>query len=249
MSLFVLGDLHLSLGEDKPMDVFAGWNDYVERLERNWRSLVTDSDTVVVAGEISWAMKLEETLTDFKFIDSLPGKKLFMKGNHDYWWTTKRKMDTFLSANGLNSIQILFNNAYRVGDFAVCGTRGWFLENDTPDDEKVVNREAGRLRMSIEEAKKSLEAEKTAAAEGRSVSTAAQTPVKPPETPKKAFSQAMRPVVLRKNRRRKNAETPHGKSCDPTDKAACRLGSSQLHRRWPAGETDRRIYPVLPHQS
>ena len=154
MSLFVLGDLHLSLGEDKPMDVFAGWNDYVERLERNWRSLVTDSDTVVVAGDISWAMKLEETLTDFKFIDSLPGKKLFMKGNHDYWWTTKRKMDTFLSANGLNSIQILFNNASRVGDFAVCGTRGWFLENDTPDDEKVVNREAGRLRMSIEEAKK-----------------------------------------------------------------------------------------------
>ena len=154
MSLFVLGDLHLSLGEDKPMDVFAGWNDYVERLERNWRSLVTDSDTVVVAGDISWAMKLEETLTDFKFIDSLPGKKLFMKGNHDYWWTTKRKMDTFLSANGLNSIKILFNNAYRVGDFAVCGTRGWFLENDTPDDEKVVNREAGRLRMSIEEAKK-----------------------------------------------------------------------------------------------
>ena len=136
------------------MDVFAGWNDYVERLERNWRSLVTDSDTVVVAGDISWAMKLEETLTDFKFIDSLPGKKLFMKGNHDYWWTTRRKMDTFLSANGLNSIQILFNNAYRVGDFAVCGTRGWFLENDTPDDEKVVNREAGRLRMSIEEAKK-----------------------------------------------------------------------------------------------
>ncbi len=154
MSLFVIGDLHLSLGEDKPMDVFAGWNDYVERLERNWRSLVTDSDTVVVAGDISWAMKLEETLTDFKFIDSLPGKKLFMKGNHDYWWTTKRKMDAFLSENRLDSISILFNNAYRVDDFAVCGTRGWFLENDTPEDEKVVNREAGRLRMSIEEAKK-----------------------------------------------------------------------------------------------
>ena len=154
MSLFVLGDLHLSLGEDKPMDVFAGWNDHMERLERNWRSLVTDSDTVVVAGDISWAMKLEETLTDFKFIDSLPGKKLFLKGNHDYWWTTKRKMDAFLSENGLDSIRILFNNAYRVDDFAVCGTRGWFLENDTPEDVKVVNREAGRLRMSIEEAKK-----------------------------------------------------------------------------------------------
>ena len=154
MSLFVLGDLHLSLGEDKPMDVFAGWNDHMERRERNWRSLVTDSDTVVVAGDISWAMKLEETLTDFKFIDSLPGKKLFLKGNHDYWWTTKRKMDAFLSENGLDSIRILFNNAYRVDDFAVCGTRGWFLENDTPEDVKVVNREAGRLRMSIEEAKK-----------------------------------------------------------------------------------------------
>ena len=83
MSLFVLGDLHLSLGEDKPMDVFSGWNDYVERLERNWRRLVTDDDTVVLAGDISWAMKLEETVVDFRFINSLPGKKLLLKGNHD----------------------------------------------------------------------------------------------------------------------------------------------------------------------
>ena len=153
MSLFVLGDLHLSLGEDKPMDVFAGWNDYTVRLEENWKRLVTDGDTVVVAGDISWAMRLEEALTDFRFIDSLPGKKLFLKGNHDYWWSTKRKMDDFLQANHLNTIQILFNNAYRVGDFAVCGTRGWFLENDTPEDVKVLNREVGRLKMSIEAAK------------------------------------------------------------------------------------------------
>ena len=88
MPLFVIGDLHLSLGEDKPMDIFSGWNDYVERLEKNWRSLVKDDDTVVVAGDISWAMKLEETVTDFKFIDSLPGRKIFLKGNHDYWWGT-----------------------------------------------------------------------------------------------------------------------------------------------------------------
>ena len=154
MSLFALGDLHLSLGEDKPMDVFAGWNDYVQRLEENWRRLVTDGDTVVIAGDISWAMKLEETLTDFRFIDSLPGRKLFLKGNHDYWWTTKRKMETFLSDNGLASIQILFNNAYRVGEYAVCGTRGWFLENDTPEDVKVLNREVGRLKLSLEEALK-----------------------------------------------------------------------------------------------
>ena len=136
------------------MDVFAGWNDYVGRLGENWRRLVTEDDTVVVAGDISWAMKLEETLTDFRFIDSLPGKKLFLKGNHDYWWTTKRKMDAFLQDNSLHTISILFNNAYRVGDCTVCGTRGWMLENDSPEDVKVINREAGRLRMSLEEGKK-----------------------------------------------------------------------------------------------
>ncbi len=154
MSLFALGDLHLSLGEDKPMDVFAGWNDYVQRLEENWKRLVTDEDTVVLAGDISWGMKLEETLTDFRFIDSLPGKKLLLKENHDYWWSTKRKMDAYLQENGLASIQILFNNAYRVGEYAVCGTRGWFLENDTPEDVKVLNREVGRLKLSLEEALK-----------------------------------------------------------------------------------------------
>ena len=154
MSLYVIGDLHLSLGEDKPMDVFAGWNDYVSRLAENWRSLVTDDDTVVVAGDISWAMKLEDTYTDFKFIDDLPGKKLFLKGNHDYWWSTKSKMDKYLAEKELSTISILFNNTYVCGDFAVCGTRGWFLENDTPEDIKVLNREVGRLKMSIDAAVK-----------------------------------------------------------------------------------------------
>ena len=136
MPLFVIGDLHLSLGEDKPMDIFSGWNDYVERLEKNWRSLVKDDDTVVVAGDISWAMKLEETVTDFKFIDSLPGRKIFLKGNHDYWWGTKSKIEKLLAENELNTISILFNNAYTCGEYAICGTRGWFLENDTPEDIK-----------------------------------------------------------------------------------------------------------------
>ena len=154
MSLFVIGDLHLSLGEDKPMDVFLGWNDYVQRLENNWRRLITDDDTVVIAGDISWAMKLEETLTDFRFIHSLPGKKLLLKGNHDYWWATKKKMDEFISVNHLDSLSILFNNAFRVGEYAVCGTRGWFLENEAPEDIKVLNREVGRLKMSLEQAKK-----------------------------------------------------------------------------------------------
>ena len=154
MSLFAIADLHLSLGEDKPMDVFSGWNDYVERLEENWRKLVTDDDTVVIAGDISWAMKLEETVTDFKFINSLPGKKIFLKGNHDYWWGTKSKIEKLLEEYELNTISVLFNNSYTCGDYAICGTRGWFLENDTPEDIKVLNREVGRLRMSLDEALK-----------------------------------------------------------------------------------------------
>jgi len=92
MSLFAIADLHLSLGEDKPMDIFAGWDNYVERLTKNWNTLVTDDDTVMIAGDISWAMKLEQTYTDFKYIDDLPGKKIFLKGNHDYWWNTKNKI-------------------------------------------------------------------------------------------------------------------------------------------------------------
>lgn len=152
MPLFAIGDLHLSLGEDKPMDVFSGWNDYVERLEENWRRLVTDNDTVVIAGDISWAMKLEDAVTDFRFIDRLPGKKIFLKGNHDYWWGTKSKIEKLLAFNELNTISVLFNNAYVCGDYAVCGTRGWLLENDTPEDIKVLNREVGRLKTSIEAA-------------------------------------------------------------------------------------------------
>ena len=89
MSLFAIADLHLSLGTDKPMDVFRGWTDYVDRLKANWERLVTDDDTVVVAGDISWAMKLEECDADFEFINSLPGTKILLKGNHDYWWQTK----------------------------------------------------------------------------------------------------------------------------------------------------------------
>ena len=98
MSLFAIADLHLSLGTDKPMDVFRGWSDYVDRLKSSWERLVTDDDTVVVAGDISWAMKLEECDADFSFINSLPGQKIFLKGNHDYWWQTKKKLDDYLSA-------------------------------------------------------------------------------------------------------------------------------------------------------
>lgn len=154
MSLFAIADLHLSLGTDKPMDIFSGWSDYVKRLENNWKSLVTDEDTVVIAGDISWAMKLEECVDDFTFINSLPGKKILLKGNHDYWWATKKKLDTFLEQNGFDTISVLFNNAFEVGDYAVCGTRGWFLDSSEQEDVKVLNREVGRLTSSIKEAKR-----------------------------------------------------------------------------------------------
>ena len=154
MALFVIADLHLSLGADKPMDVFPGWNDYVQRLEKNWNSLIKPEDTVVLAGDISWAMNLEDALEDFAFIHSLPGEKIIMKGNHDYWWSTRNKADSFFAAHGFTSLRILHNCAYRVGERALCGTRGWLYNSESAEDRKIVLRESGRLLASIEEGKK-----------------------------------------------------------------------------------------------
>lgn len=155
MSVFAIADLHLSMGTDKPMDIFKGWQDYSSRLERNWRALVSDEDTVVVAGDISWAMKLEECYADFKFINDLPGKKILLKGNHDYWWATKRKIDDYLKSNGFDTIQILFNNSFTVEGITICGSRGWYYDADTEADIKVINREVGRLKLSLDSAKES----------------------------------------------------------------------------------------------
>lgn len=154
MSLFAIADLHLSLGCDKPMDVFEGWKDYTTRLEKNWRAIVKEEDTVVIAGDVSWAMKLEDTAKDFCFIHSLPGKKLIIKGNHDYWWSTKKKIDDYLAAQGFDSISIIHNNAVVVGEVAVCGTRGWLYNSQTDEDIKILNREVGRLNASIDAAER-----------------------------------------------------------------------------------------------
>lgn len=154
MSIFAIGDTHLSFSCDKPMDVFGGWQDYVLRLEKNWRAIVGENDTVVIPGDISWAMSLEKAEKDFAFLHSLPGKKLIMKGNHDYWWTTKRKMDNFFEQKGFDSLSILHNNACRVGDFTLCGSRGWFYDAQTGNDKKVILREAGRIEMSLKEAER-----------------------------------------------------------------------------------------------
>jgi len=154
MSLFAIGDLHLSFGSAKPMDIFSGWENYEKRLEKNWRALVKAGDTVVIAGDLSWAMSLDGALKDFAFLHSLPGEKLLVKGNHDYWWSTKKKMESFFEEKGFNTIKIIHNNAYKAGGAAVCGTRGWLLEEDEDGGRKVLEREAGRLKSSIEAAKK-----------------------------------------------------------------------------------------------
>lgn len=152
MSLFTIADLHLSLGGEKAMDIFKGWQDYVARLEENWRRLVTSTDTVVIGGDISWAMKLEDTRADFEFLQSLPGKKILLKGNHDYWWSTMAKMQEFVAANGFTSLNFLFNNSYEVQGVSLCGTRSWMFEPEQPHDEKVLQREIGRLKTSLQAA-------------------------------------------------------------------------------------------------
>ena len=149
MALFVLGDPHLSLGASKPMDIFPGWNDYVERLEKNWRKLIRPEDTIVLAGDISWAMRLTDTRKDFAFLQSLPGQKIIMKGNHDYWWNTYAKMNRFLEENGFDSIKILHNNHFAYDKYGIRGTRGWINDNSEPADAKVLAREAGRLETSL----------------------------------------------------------------------------------------------------
>ncbi len=155
MSLFAIADLHLSFGVNKPMDVFSGWVDYVSKIKQNWLKQVKETDTVVIAGDVSWAMELNEALLDFKFIDSLPGKKILLKGNHDYYFSTKRKIDLFFLENELKSLNFLFNNSYVYENFSICGTRGWVkMSDDETFDEKILKREAGRLELSLKSAQK-----------------------------------------------------------------------------------------------
>ena len=146
MALYTIGDLHLSLGGSKPMDIFGDkWANHVERLRESFSHLTAD-DVTVLAGDLSWGISLEESLPDFQFIDALPGRKIILKGNHDYWWGTATKMKKFFEAHGIESIDILFNNCFFYGDYALCGTRGWFYEEDAAGTHtgKMLAREAHR---------------------------------------------------------------------------------------------------------
>ncbi|MDR3178528.1 MAG: metallophosphoesterase [Oscillospiraceae bacterium] len=150
LSIFAISDLHLSFKSDKPMDIFDGWEDYVDRLRKNWKKNIKNEDTVVIAGDISWAISLRESFDDFCFLQSLPGKKIIMRGNHDYWWSTKRKVEMFLKENELSSIFVLHNSAISIGDYCICGARSWMYPAKSPEDEKILKREIGRLRISVD---------------------------------------------------------------------------------------------------
>jgi len=152
MSLYAIGDLHLSLTSDKSMEVFDGWQDYVSRIESALSRLNAD-DTLVLAGDTSWGMNLPEAEADFRFLDQFPCRKLLIKGNHDYWWTTVSKMKAFFEEKGFTTLDFLHNNCAFYGEWALCGTRGWFQEeNQKPQDSKILNREVLRLETSLKAA-------------------------------------------------------------------------------------------------
>lgn len=153
MALYVIGDTHLSLGSSKPMDVFGGaWEGYVEKLTEGL-SVLTEEDTLVIAGDVSWGMSLEESEKDFAWLNAWPGKKIILKGNHDYWWNTAAKMNRFFQEKGFDTLHILHNNCHYYGDVALCGTRGWFYEEEKEGQSaKVFNRELQRLETSLKAA-------------------------------------------------------------------------------------------------
>lgn len=151
MSIYVIGDLHLSFSENKPMDIFGdNWSGHEEKIKKDWIEKVTDNDVVILSGDFSWSMKLEDTEKDFEYINNLPGKKLLLKGNHDYWWNTVTKMRKFLEEKKFKNIDFIYNQGYQFEDYIIAGTRGWsLLEEDK--DEKVLNRELARLEASIKD--------------------------------------------------------------------------------------------------
>ena len=154
MALYAIGDLHLCLGAEKPMDIFGGaWLDYMQKL-KNGMSVIRPEDTTVLLGDLSWALDLEQAKEDFSWINDIPGRKIILKGNHDYWWSTASKFYKFCEENAFENMWILHNNHYAYGDIAICGTRGWFFEEERSGvhDEKVFKRELLRLEESLKSA-------------------------------------------------------------------------------------------------
>ncbi len=161
MSIYIIGDLHLSFSVDKPMDIFGNnWENHVEKIKENWIKKVAPEDTVILPGDFSWATYLEDTYKDFEFLNSLPGKKIMSKGNHDYWWTTVTSMRKYLKENNFENIDFLYNNSYLVEDKIIVGTRGWVNNWKSDDNRKILKRENDRLVLSIEDGIKKYGTEK-----------------------------------------------------------------------------------------
>lgn len=150
MSIYAISDLHLSFGVDKPMNIFHGWDNHTDRIRANWCRLVKPEDTVVLAGDLSWGLKIEECEEDFRFLHNLPGRKILLKGNHDLWWNTVKKLKEFLKEKEFDSIDVVFNNCAVAEGYAIAGTRGWFFDDNS--GKKVLLREAGRLETSLKSA-------------------------------------------------------------------------------------------------
>jgi predicted phosphohydrolase len=154
MALYAIGDLHLCLGAEKPMDIFGGaWVDYMQKLKEGL-SVIGPEDTTILLGDLSWALDLEQAKPDFAWINEIQGKKIILKGNHDYWWSTAAKFNQFCKDNGFHNMHILHNNHYEYAGWAICGTRGWFFEEERSGqhDEKVFKRELLRLETSLKSA-------------------------------------------------------------------------------------------------
>lgn len=151
MAIYTIADLHLSFAEPKPMSIFGdNWEGHSEKIRKNWIEKVKPEDTVVLPGDFSWSMYLENTYQDFSYLTSLPGKKILLKGNHDYWWTTVTNMRKFLKENNFENIDFLYNNSYEVEGNIIAGTRGWVQSNEE-EDKKMINRETIRLELSIKD--------------------------------------------------------------------------------------------------
>ncbi len=152
MSLFVIADLHLSFNENKPMNIFGdNWKNHEEKIKSNWIENVKETDTVIMPGDFSWCTYLKDTIKDFEYLDELPGKKILLKGNHDYWWTTVTSMKKFLFENNIKTIDFLYNNSYMFDNKVIVGTRGW-AQIETEEDTKLLKREVARLELSIQDA-------------------------------------------------------------------------------------------------
>ena len=156
MAIFTIGDLHLSFHESKPMDIFGdNWKGHEEKIKKDWIEKVTENDLVILPGDFSWSTYLKDTYEDFSYLHSLPGKKLLLKGNHDYWWTTLKSMREFLKENQFDDIDFLYNTAYEFENYIFAGTRGW-SQSQEEVNEKMIQRETLRLELSLKEAKKLL---------------------------------------------------------------------------------------------